>query len=50
MSVVLTILEQVYDFPFVLSHEIIEQVVGPESTVEHNLYRRRRLELADSKR
>jgi len=35
----LTIFEQVYDFPLVLSHETIEQIdVGPESTIEHNLY------------
>ena len=50
-NILLTVFEQVYDFPFMLSHEIIEQIdAGPESTVEHNLHHWRRLEKADAKR
>ncbi len=38
--IVLTIFKQVYDFPLMLSHEMIEQIdVDLESTEEYNLHR-----------
>jgi hypothetical protein len=51
-NVVLTIIEQSFNFPLVFHHEsFIEQfVVDPESTVELDFDHRQWLELADSKR
>ena len=38
--IVLTIFKQVYDFPFMLSHEMIAQTdVNLESTEENDLHR-----------
>ena len=51
-NVVLTGIEQFFDFPLVFHHEsFIEQfVVDPEATVELDFDHRQWLELADSKR
>ena len=38
-DIVLTIIEQVFDFPLILSHKLVEEIDVLESAVDFNLNR-----------